>query len=95
MLGHAFAPPIGAVHFDDDEYFSHGVNFGVNLLWLATHELGHALGLPHSSVVGSVMYPYYGGYRKKLQLQTHDVQSIQALYGKPGLPSDSLTLLAK
>lgn len=48
---------------------------------VALHELGHNLGLDHSSVVGSVMEPIYGGARRTLHAD--DIAGIQALYGVP------------
>jgi len=43
------------------------------------HEMGHTLGIMHSSDRTSVMFPYYSA--KKLQLTTDDINAIQALYG--------------
>ncbi|MHC4631477.1 MAG: matrixin family metalloprotease [Planctomycetota bacterium] len=48
---------------------------------VALHELGHSLGLDHSSVVGSVMEPVYAGSRRTLTAD--DITGIQALYGVP------------
>lgn len=49
---------------------------------MAAHELGHALGVNHSSVQGSLMFPWYQGYESNLQLHADDTNAIQALYGK-------------
>ena len=87
-LAHAFYPSnnkglAGDVHFDDDETFSTNGGRGVDLLWLAVHELGHSLGLEHTyNHPNSVMLPYYKGYRPNLRLGRDDREGIQHLYGK-------------
>jgi hypothetical protein len=45
-------------------------------------EIGHLLGLDHSNVAGSVMFPSYGGQRRALT--PDDLAGIQSLYGKRG-----------
>ena len=45
------------------------------------HEIGHALGVAHSSVAGSVMNTSYNGTRR--ELTADDIAGIQALYGEP------------
>ena len=86
-LAHAFFPLnntglAGDVHFDDDDTFAINGGNGVDLLWLAVHELGHSLGLRHTYRSDSVMYPYYTGYKPQLQLDSDDINGIQRLYGR-------------
>ncbi|KAG8449698.1 hypothetical protein GDO86_016371 [Hymenochirus boettgeri] len=91
VLGHAFMPPVGKknkgidgdLHLDNDEKWTVNEKKGVNLLQAAAHELGHSLGLDHSTIPEALMAPTYKGYNPKFQLHPDDVQAIQALYGKP------------
>ena len=88
-MGHAFSPPAGVIHFDDDEHFT---EFGgevtgwwwfqrraIGLLYTAVHEIGHALGLDHSDVKDAVMWPLakFG----TPVLHQDDIDGIHSLYG--------------
>ncbi|KAK3606463.1 hypothetical protein CHS0354_041409 [Potamilus streckersoni] len=82
---HAFLPPWGQIHFDDDETWLTGpsaANSGLDLYIVAAHEFGHALGLSHSNVPGSLMGAFYV-YSPSLKLHSDDIAGIQHLYGKP------------
>ncbi|XP_049746155.1 matrix metalloproteinase-26 isoform X2 [Elephas maximus indicus] len=56
---------------------------GINLFLVATHELGHALGLYHSGNPNSIMYPTYE-YKdpRTFHLSLEDIRRIQHLYGR-------------
>ena len=91
VLAHAFFPQDGRSHYDEDETFTHETPQGINLLWVATHEFGHSLGLDHSNVRGAIMYPYYTGYAPGLNLHSDDIAGIQSLYGKVIYPLGRIT----
>ncbi len=65
-----------------DVTFNTGQGFHINstydLFTVATHEIGHALGLGESSVGGSVMYGTYNGVMKGLA--SDDIAGIRAIY---------------
>lgn len=46
------------------------------------HEFGHSLGLGHSNVRESIMYPWYKGYVPNIKLTDDDIRGIRALYGE-------------
>ncbi|KAI3842795.1 hypothetical protein MKX03_003674 [Papaver bracteatum] len=47
----------------------------------AVHEIGHLLGLNHTSISEAVMWPYIGARTKHVNLALDDVNGAQALYG--------------
>src|SRR5262249_15507142 len=64
--------------FDTGNVCSHG---GFFVQAVATHELGHALGLQHSNVAGATMWPSGSGCDPSLEtLESDDIAGIQSLY---------------
>lgn len=82
VLAHAYFPSDGRAHFDEDERYTDGTSSGTNLLWVATHEFGHSLGLKHSDVRGAIMWPMYTGYVANMRLHSDDINGIRSLYGR-------------
>lgn len=84
VLAHAFYPPpnggdfAGDCHFDGAEQWSDGGS-GIDIVGVAAHEIGHALGLAHSQTQGALMFPYYSGPVRSLHAD--DIAGIQAIYG--------------
>ena len=78
------------LHFDDSEHWVNSDTQNVDLLTVAAHEIGHTLGLDHSSDPGSLMFPSYSAPHRFLG--TDDIAGIQSLYGlaaQPAQPPDA------
>jgi hypothetical protein len=76
-------PPINGGTAAGDILFNSNVNWQIgssyDLLTVAAHEFGHALGLGESSVSTAVMYGTYTGIKQTLT--SDDITGIESLYG--------------
>ena len=91
-LASAFQPPpinnfsiAGDITFNTAMTWNIGQTF--DLFTVASHEIGHALGLGHSSSgSNAIMYPTYVG--KKIGLAADDIAGIRSIYsaGAPRSP---------
>ena len=90
-LAHAYFPPpagdplAGDVHFDEDETWTDATRGSaaqpIDLVSVAAHEIGHSLGLDHTTVSGSLMvFDYTQSHRF---LGSDDIAGVQSLYGTP------------
>lgn len=91
VVAHADFPPGFSVvvnglplplHFDDQEHrwVDGAVANSFDIETVALHEMGHILGLAHSSVGGAVMYPFVSPNFLKRALADDDKQGIRNLY---------------
>lgn len=94
VLAHGYFPPAngdtaaGDIHFDTAESWKLGWGgSGFNVTQVLTHELGHALGLDHTDVAGSLMNPYYS--EAFVGPQADDIAGMRHIYGIPVVPEPS------
>jgi hypothetical protein len=77
-------PPANGGTSAGDIFFNTSQSWQINgttydLMTVAVHELGHALGMDHSQVSTAVMWPTYIG--SKQTLTTDDIAGIRSIYG--------------
>jgi hypothetical protein len=78
-------PPINGCSDAGDIVLNSNINWQINsnydLLTVALHEFGHALGMDHSTDTTADMYAAYTGLKQSLSAD--DVAGIQSIYGAP------------
>lgn len=84
VLGYAFAPPPinGGTRAGDvvlNSSAAWNVNSTYDLQTVAIHEVGHALGLGHSSISTSAMFDVYNGLKQGII--SDDINGLRSLYG--------------
>ncbi|KAA0195493.1 hypothetical protein HAZT_HAZT010644 [Hyalella azteca] len=95
-LAHAYYPYEsghygGDIHFDESEQWAINPKdeySGLDFFTVAVHEIGHSLGLAHSYVRSSIMFPYYKGNSEHFALDHDDVMGMYELYIQRHLPGD-------
>ncbi|KAF8031796.1 hypothetical protein BT93_D0877 [Corymbia citriodora subsp. variegata] len=81
ILAHASSPTSGLLHFDADEPWSASPSASdVDLESVALHEIGHVLGLGHSTDQNAVMFAVLTNGAVKRDLRQDDINGIHALY---------------
>jgi hypothetical protein len=90
-------PPNGTpptpLHFDDQEHawVDGAVANSFDIETVALHEIGHCLGLQHTNVSGSVMFPSVSSNFTLRALQADDNAGIRALYPTVGWHRNDLS----
>ncbi|GIV36398.1 MAG: hypothetical protein KatS3mg032_0777 [Cyclobacteriaceae bacterium] len=81
----SFGDQAGDIHFDESETWTldnrPNNEQPIDLVTVAAHEIGHALGLDHTTVSGSLMLSNYTGSHRFLG--SDDIAGIRSLYGVP------------
>jgi hypothetical protein len=98
ILGHGWFPDstnggslAGDIHFDIAENWTIGfAGPGFDIFTVAAHEIGHAIGLDHSTVPGSLMNSSYT--EAFSGLQADDILGAQFIYGMAPGPSSIVVL---
>ena len=81
-FAHAFYPPVGDIHLNNEMMWSDGKDNKPSLYSIVLHELGHSLGLGHSPNPDSVMNGNFSGARafSRLSLHSDDIKEMLSSY---------------
>ena len=92
ILAHGFFPPVngptaaGDIHFDIAEAWKIGfAGTGFDIFQVAAHEIGHAIGLDHTGVAGSLMNAFYS--EAFAGPQADDIAGAVFIYGAAAPPA--------
>ncbi|XP_072375591.1 interstitial collagenase-like [Diabrotica undecimpunctata] len=95
VLAHAYYPGANEcieIHLDATErwYVGNGrsPDGETNFLAVLMHEIGHSLGLEHSNIDSSIMYPWY---QQDVRLSDDDKKAMSKLYGQKRTSSPTPT----
>ncbi|KAJ7971102.1 Metalloendoproteinase [Quillaja saponaria] len=83
ILAFSYRPTNGTTRFDAAESWSADIppaKTDFDFIWVAMHEIGHLLGLDHSTEKSAIMYAYIDPGVNKKTLSQDDIDDIRALY---------------
>ncbi|KAF3772261.1 Metalloendoproteinase 2-MMP [Nymphaea thermarum] len=86
FLAHAFYPPSGMLHINADKIWAidpeilKNTDESYDLQSIAVHEIGHLLGLDHSTIPEAIMYPTLDSQARKVELHGDDIARINIMY---------------
>ncbi|XP_031493337.1 metalloendoproteinase 2-MMP-like [Nymphaea colorata] len=86
LLAHASYPPHGMLHINADYEWAIDLEIllstedSYDVQSVALHEIGHLLGLGHSTLPEAIMYPTLDSQTRKVELDDDDIAGIDAMY---------------
>ncbi|KAK4602941.1 hypothetical protein RGQ29_011788 [Quercus rubra] len=84
-FAHAFPPTNGRLHYDADEIWNNSLDllpYQTDLKAVSLHEIGHLLGLGHTTFELSIMYPAIRVGKTKRGLSSDDMDGLLTLYSR-------------